>query len=61
MGGWTSCLVAEDTQIRVVRQLQVSKGPNRIRQSDSLHKSLLTLCHGKMKMGDVEVDEGDDG
>jgi hypothetical protein len=27
------------------------------RQSDSLNKSLLTLSHGKMKKGNVEVDE----
>jgi hypothetical protein len=25
------------------------------------NKSLLTLSRGKMKMGDVDVDEGDDG
>jgi hypothetical protein len=30
------------------------------RQSDSLNESQLTLSHGKMKKGDVEVD-GDSG
>jgi hypothetical protein len=47
MGGWTSCLVATDTQVRVGKQLLAAKGPNRKEAKwQPKTKSMLTLSHG---------------
>ncbi len=60
-GGWTSCLVAKDAQMRVEKKLYAAKGPNRKQANGQpKNKSLLTLSHAKMKKRDVEVNDVDE-